>query len=241
MGPAIRRRQQVEGPLKAAAAGCRYRQEALVEAATDRLGHPACAVADTVDRAYDGVAALDQLLDAVQAVFDAAVVVKNGGYACFSRRSQVGQQACTPADIEKAMLPQGLGISCWCSPCNGGIDAATMRALCLESRAEARNGGFGCTGRRPPCHRSARCSWPAPAHADRRRHRDDAWWTGDGRHRRFDGPSGRRPDMAAPCRAFPATRSGRKAAACRCGRTLESTRCGQGTAARRAAERKLAV
>ena len=70
--------QLVKRALEATAARRRDGEKTSIETLADGFGQPACAVAHTIDRADDGVAACDHFLDTVQAILDAAVVVEKG-------------------------------------------------------------------------------------------------------------------------------------------------------------------
>jgi hypothetical protein len=142
--------QLVKCALEATAARRRDGEKTSIETLADGFGQPACAVAHTIDRADDGVAACDHFLDTVQAILDAAVVVEKCRDPRRRRRAQVGNDGGAPAKVENAVRR-------WCAP--RPMVRNAVRVNVVGSQTAPRPPGCGelaqsglslaCTG---PCH-----------------------------------------------------------------------------------------
>jgi len=101
--------QLVKCALEATAARRRDGEKTSIETLADGFGQPACAVAHTIDRADDGVAACDHFLDTVQAIFDASVVMEKCRDPRRRHRAQVRNDSRAPSKIEDPVWG-------WCAP-----------------------------------------------------------------------------------------------------------------------------
>lgn len=124
--------------IEAAPAGRRQGNEGLVHPAAQRLREPASAVTDAIDRADNGVAARDEVLDAVGIIFEAAVVMKDVGSVLLGDLAQMRDDTRATAEIEDAARSAACGRwRCHHSDWRGGDIRAPANDAAIRNRSSS--------------------------------------------------------------------------------------------------------